>query len=223
MALKDLIVTNQQISEDLIENVLKGKVELIQEGHIIILTKQGSAFPNRIKILLFLAGGKAWELLDSAGLSFSPGAIEEALNIPGNSLRPLLKELSDNYLTRNDKGKYQITSKGIYELEIELKAIEENQEKNGDKGLRKKTLNKSVKYTKGAPLKSGAIDELINEGYFSEPKDNQEILAELGRRGVMIKPTSLPSFLLPLVRKKILGRDHKEKNKRKVWAYKANK
>lgn len=223
MALKDLIVTNKQVSEDLIENILKGKVELIQDGNKIILTRESSNFSNKVKILLFLVGGKAWELLGGVSLSFSPREIEEALNIPGNSLRPLLKELSDNFFVSNDKGKYQITFKGVYELEAMLKAIAGNGGDGSHNRLHKKTLSKLPKSTKGAALKSGAIDELISDGYFSEPRDNQEILTELGRRGITIKSTSLPSFLLPLVRKRVLTRDHKEKNKRKVWAYKATK
>lgn len=224
MALKDLVITNKQVSEDLIENILKGKVELLQDGNKIILTRESSIFPNKVKILLFLVGGKAWELLGSASLSFSPGEIEAALNIPGNSLRPLLKELSDNFFASNNKGKYQITFKGVYELEAMLKTISGNDE-GGSHNNRsgKKTLSKSPRSTKAAPSKSGAIDELINEGYFSEFRDNQEILAELGRRGITIKSTSLPSFLLPLLRKKVLTRDYKEKNKRKVWAYKTTK
>lgn len=218
MALKDLVITNEKISEDLIETVLKGRIELVQEGNKIILTREASIEPNKVKILLFLAGAKAWELLDKVNLSFLPGQMEVALNIPGNSLRPNLKELADNYLISGEKGKYQITTKGIYELQTTLENSANKEKTQGGIGQKIKRIVKSSNSGSNLP-KAKSIEELINEGYFSSPRDNEEIIDELGRRGIMLKATSLPSFLLPLVRKKILTRDYKEKNKRKVWAY----
>ena len=219
MSLNDLVITNKKISKDLVEKVLKGRVELVREGNKVNLTKEGSKLSNKLKVLLFLAGGKAWELLDNVTLSFSPNEMEQVIGIPGNSLRPILKEISDNYLVNNEKGKYQIIPKGIYELENML----ENTIKENDKTQKgnSKMVRKSKPTKKGnSPLKSEAIKELIKDGYFSTPKDNSEIMAELGRRGVTVKPTSLPSFILPLLRKKSLTRDYKLKNKRKVWVYK---
>ena len=70
MALADLIVTNKVLSEDIIENILKGKVELIQEEHKVFLTREALGFPNRLKILLYLTGAKAWELIDKTLLIF---------------------------------------------------------------------------------------------------------------------------------------------------------
>jgi hypothetical protein len=215
MPLSDLIVTNKEISENLIEKVLKDRVELVQDGNKVVLTREGSTYPNKIKVLLFLSGGKAWELLDHVSLSFTPVEMEKTVGIPGNSLRPILKEISDNYMVNNDRGKYQITAKGIYELEKLL----ENITKIDTRG--KKSKPKKIRVL-GGPTKTMAIDELLKEGYFSTPRDNGEIISELGRRGVTIKQTSLPSFILPLLRKKVLTRDYKLKDKRKVWAYKAN-
>jgi len=219
MSLNDLVVTNKEISENLIEKVLKGKIELLREGNKVILTREGLRYPNKLKVLLFLAGGKAWELLDKVSLSFSPGEMEKTIGIPGNSLRPILKELSDNYLASSDEGKYQIPAKGIYELEKLLDSATKV-DQNVQKSMSKRTgVPRSTK--KGnSPSKSDAIEELIKDGYFSTPRDNSEIISELGRRGVTIKPTSLPSFILPLLRNKFLTRDHKLKDKRKVWVYK---
>ena len=217
MALVDLIVTNKEISEDLIEHILKEKVMLIQDGHKVILTREGISYSNKIKILLFLAGGKAWELIDKINLSFSPSDMEKILNIPGNSLRPLLKELSDDYQIENTQGKYKITSKGIYELETLSKTSNNTSRQNTKK--RRSNPSSKLKSTNNVTSKSKFLDELIEEDYFSVQRDSTEILNELGRRGIMIKPTSLPSYLLPLLRKRVLTRDYVLKNKRKVWAY----
>jgi len=222
MALQDLVINNKQISADLVENLLKGRVELIQEGRKVSLTKDGMRLPNRSKILLFLVSGKAWELLDGKEWSSSPGVMEEILGIPGNTLRPILKSLTDIFLVKSDKGKYQILSKGIYELET---ILDNGKNKGSDNSDSNSGAEKSapIKKTASGPSKSKAIEELITEGYFSDLRELGEIQIELGRRGIPIKLTSLPSYLLPLVRKKVLTREYKIKGKGKVWAYKLKK
>jgi len=221
MSLQDLVINNKQISAELIENILKNRVELIQEGKKVILTKKGMKLSNKGRILLFLAGGKAWELIDTETWSSGPSDMQEALGIPGNTLRPILKDLADSFLVKSEKGKYQILPKGIYEIEsvLETKEDEINSMLNNKTDLKKET---NAKKTTGGPSKSKAIEELISDGYFSEPKELGEVQMELGRRGVTVKLTSLPSYTLPLVRKKILTRDHKVKGKGKIWTYKTN-
>lgn len=219
MALQDLVVNNKQISVELVEKLLKGRVELIQEDKKVNLTKSGMGLPNKGRILLFLAGGKAWELLDGEAWATSPGDMEEFLGIPGNTLRPILKELADSFLVKSDKGRYQILSKGIYELESLLEKGENQKSSFSDNSLRPGEAA-PVRKTASGPSKSKAIEELINEGYFSDSRELSEIQAELGRRGISVKLTSLPSYILPLVRKKVLTREYKAKGKGKVWVYK---
>lgn len=222
MALQDLVINNKQISSELIENILKNRVELIQDGRKVNLTKEGMKFSNKGRILLFLTGGKAWELIDTRIWSSGPGDMQEFLGIPGNTLRPILKDLADNFLVKSEKGKYQILPKGIYEIEYILQKKEDGKENNSNN---KTDSNKNLpaKKTTGGPSKSKALEELITDGYFSEPRELSEIQVELGRRGIMTKLTSLPSYVLPLVRKKVLTRDHKSKGKGEVWTYKINK
>lgn len=222
MALQDLIINNKQISTELIENLLKGRVELIQEGKKVGLTKEGMNLSNKGRVLLFLAGGKAWELLDSNTWSSSPAVMQEFLGIPGNTLRPILRELADEFFVKSEKGKYQILSKGIYELEsmIENKRGRKSDILDNDSRLSKSI---STKKATGSPSKSKAIEDLIDEGYFSDPRELGEIQVELGRRGVSVKLTSLPSYVLSLVRKKVLTREHKIKGKGRVWIYKLYK
>lgn len=219
MALSDLLVTDDKLSDELVENLLKGRVSLVKTGKKIILTRQSNNFTNKTKILLFLAGGKAWELLDEFDPSFSPSELEKEINIKGNSLRPILKELSDDLCVSNENGKYQITNRGICELETMLKDSTED-----DKGIsvrkRKTTQHINKKNQPNTQSKAASIEELIQEGFFSSPKDNQEILMELSRRGVSLKPTSLSAYLLPLIRRKALIRDQVMKNNRKMWTYK---
>lgn len=219
MALQDLIINNKKISAELIELLLKDNIELIQEGKRVNLTKKGMNFPNKIRVLLFLTGGKAWELLDNKPWSSTPGNMQEFLGISGNTLRPILKELADNFFVKSEKGNYQILPKGIYNLESMLG--EEKNMKNtvliDESGTNKKVTIKKTTYS---PSKSEAINELIDDKYFSVPRELCEIKTELGKRGVSTKLTSLPSYFLPLIRKKILTREHKVKGNGKVWVYK---
>lgn len=215
MSLQDLVINNKQISTELLEGLLKDRVELIQEDKKVNLTKKGIQLPNRGKILLFLTGGKAWEFLDGAAWTTSPNDMQEYVGIPGNTLRPILKELTDNFLVKNENGKYQILPKGIYELETMLE--KKTAENGAEDGKSKSPTNRK---SSGGPSKAGAIGELFAENFFAEPRELGEIQGELGRRGLSVKLTSLPAYVLPLVRKKILTREHKLKGKGKVWTYK---
>jgi len=84
---------------------------------------------------------------------------------------------------------------------------------------RPKVKKTKVSAASNLPSKTNSITELIENGFLATPKESGEIIAELGRMGVTMKPTSLPSFLLPLVRNKTITRDYKDKNKRKIWVY----
>ncbi len=69
--------------------------------------------------------------------------------------------------------------------------------------------------------KSEYINKLYGEGYFKESKKMTDIMNELKKLGVNIKLTSLPSYLLPLVRKRKLIREQITEGKRKIWVYKS--
>ncbi|HEY4506930.1 MAG TPA: hypothetical protein VJH71_02085 [Candidatus Paceibacterota bacterium] len=221
MALQDLIINNDKISTDLVESLLKGRVELIQEGKRVNLTKEGMRLSNKARILLLLAGGKAWELLDTEAWASTPGDMQELLGIQGNTLRPILRGLADSFLVRSEKGKYSILSKGIYELEGILEGNDEKNEDTAENVLNSKK-QASPRKTNTGPSKSKVIEELISEGYFADYRELSEIQSELGRRGLSTKLTSLPPYILPLVRNKTLTREYRDrvKGKGKVWVYK---
>lgn len=220
MALKDLIVSNQKITEDLLENVLRGYVELIQDGKKVLLTKKALFLSARAKVLLFLAGGNAWTLIDGVQWLVSPSEMEDDLGIGGNTLRPTLKNLSDNYLVKSEDGKYKILPKGIYELERSLKDGTALVQKSGNSN---QTTRDSKSKQPRSPSKSEILLEMRKDGFFDSPKELQEIHAELGRRAATTKITSIPSLILPMIRKKELSREYKQKTEGKVWVYKLPK
>lgn len=117
MALQDLIVNQKQISEDLLEKILKGKVELVKETYGVNLIRESQRLSNKTKILLFLCGKKAWELIEGKKFDVSINELE-LLGINSSSIRGTLKELKDENMACSDKDhKYSILPKGIYFLE----------------------------------------------------------------------------------------------------------
>jgi hypothetical protein len=210
MALKDLILNKEQVSEELIENILKGRVDLVEEGSKIVLRREADNFSNRNKILLFLAGGMAWEIIEGKEWRCSPKNMEESIGIPGNSLRPILMTLAGGYLVNATGGKYKIMPRGISTLQGIIDGTTE-QSKKVAKSTKKKTGSNETK--------SNSLNTLVSGVFFSTPKDAKEIVAELRRLGTTIKMTSLPSYLLPLVKKEILSREYVTKGKKKVWSY----
>jgi len=217
MSLQDLVTDNKKISENLLENLLKGYVELVKDGKKVILTKKGMSLPRKTRVLLLLAGGKAWTFLDKKEWSIAPSDMEGVLSIPGGSLRPILKIQADNFLIKRSKGKYQIRPKGLFQLEDMF----QDKDKNSGKEIKqtRKIGAKLSGKSKGGSSKAEIISEMMLDGFFDSPKDLKEIQIESRRRATTIKMTSLPPYLLPLVRKKKLFREYKKKDKKKVWVY----
>lgn len=222
MALNDLVTNNQAISEELLERVLKGRVRLVedQEEREVSLTREVRNFPIKTRVLLFLAGGRAWELIKGGNWDRSPSEMVEALSVLGNSLRPSLKELEDQFLVKSEKGRYRILPEGIFEMEnLILPNSESTKTVSRISPSRKTPSQKASTGGKKLYTKSRGISDLVADGYFSSPHDMNEIISELGRRGTFVKATSFPSFVLPLLRKKILTRDRQRKGQREIWVY----
>jgi len=214
MALEDLIIDHKQISKELLEKLLVGRVELIKENEGVNLTRISNNYSNKTKVLLYLCGKKAWELLNSNKVNASIEELQKNLGIAGNTLRPILKELKDSYQAESEKGKYRILPKGVFELE---KTIEQEGEKERVNKTKPKKSDKSSRQIS----KSEYINKLYNEGYFKESRKMTDIMNELKKLGVNLKLTSLPPYLLPLVRKRKLTREQITEGKRKIWFYKS--
>jgi len=133
MALKDLVKSTDKL-EDSLESILKGRVDLVKIGEekSVRITKELlKKLDNGSKMLLYLAGKRAWSLINRIEYWTKPRELETNLFIPGGSIRPLLikfrKEKFVEY-DRKEKG-YKITSLVILELENLLQKYEKKQEK----------------------------------------------------------------------------------------------
>ncbi|MFA6393689.1 MAG: hypothetical protein WCW25_02350 [Patescibacteria group bacterium] len=213
MALKNLIINNTEVTEDLLDKVLTGNVNLVKQGNSVVLTQQSNKLPNRERILLYLCGKEAWKLLEKNEILVSLFELEKNLGIKGNTLRPILKSLKDEYKVESQKGKYFILPQGIFSLQAYFE--NPNSESNSPKSVKKN--NK--------PRKSSVTDFLLKlneEGFFNTGKNGTEIYKKLIEKGVTsLKLSSLPSYLLPLVRNDILSRKKidTEAGMGKIWVY----
>lgn len=220
MALKDLIINNAKISEDILDKVLSENVNLISEGHSVVLTEKANKFPNRERVLFYLCGKEAWKLLEEKEeIMTITSELEKNLGIKGNTLRPILKYLKDHYQVESQKGKYFILPQGIFALQNFLNSP--TSKDLGKKNKNTSSKNSSNRKKRGSSITDNII-ELRDEGFFDKGRNITSIHEKLIEKGVTsLKLSSLPSYLLPLLRKNILirSKQNTESGKGKIWIY----
>lgn len=132
MALRDLIKSSAQLSVELIEGILKNRVDLIKETKSVRIVRElNRKLDNKTKVLLYLTGKAAWGYIDQKEYRLKPRDIQKDLFMKGGTLRPILMNLKKEHLINFDrrKGGYQITDFGIYKLEELLKQADEKGKK----------------------------------------------------------------------------------------------
>lgn len=135
MALEELISKKENL-EEILEKLLKERVRLIEEEDekiIQIEKKLARKLNNYTKILLYLAGKKAWELIEKKNTNkeiefwVKPKEIEKNLQLRGGSVRPLLKQMKEAKLIDYKQKAYRINFAGILELEEKIKKYEKRE------------------------------------------------------------------------------------------------
>ena len=112
MSLKRLLVSEQQLTEEILDQLLSDYVRLVHETRRVTLTPAGGALTGRAKVVLVLAAQHAWRFLapdEEQDTSLPIREIEQLTGLPGNTLRPILKDLTDRRLLES-------TGKGVYRL-----------------------------------------------------------------------------------------------------------
>ncbi len=168
MGLSDLIVDQRQISEEMIENLLKGNVELIKEDSGVRLMPAVSKFTAATKVLLILAAKKAWEMISKTPHPTTASEIEGATGLPLNTIYPVMKKFNDDRLAISSKGKYSITNRGILQLPALIDADKNRSHTN-------KTSNTAGKVTRNRPSGRPDIIKAIKEHHM-EPQYVETIL-----------------------------------------------
>lgn len=120
--LDKLFADGGSLDLELLANLLVDYVRLYATGEIGF-TEEGRSLTAKEKIAIFLLARKA---LKQKGIitdeAIKPGDIEEQTGIKGNTIRPLLKQLKDERIARNDDGgAYHIPDFAIHAVDAMLK------------------------------------------------------------------------------------------------------
>src|SRR5579863_2800605 len=122
MALKDLIADKDTLDEAAIEQIIAAYVRYDIEEHSIIPTPAFGDLSNRAKILVYLIAVQGWKFVvdDPVPSDARPVDIENATGIPGGSVRPILRELSDTRILAEKNGQYSVRSTAFANIQREL-------------------------------------------------------------------------------------------------------
>ena len=127
MPLRDLLVTEKAVTEELLESILSGYVKLAEDTRRAVLTPEGAKLPARARILLVLAARHAWRFVEPGAeqdLSLPLSEISEQTGLSGNTVRPTLKELKDKRIVESPRaGAYGLPPHSLSSVASELEAI----------------------------------------------------------------------------------------------------
>ena len=233
MALKDLIVDSGAVTEEAIENIISDYVRYEVDPPAVVFTPEGNALDNMAKVIVYSAAIFGWKhvLKDPPVVGTKPADLEDALGIPGGTLRPVLKKLKDNHLIAVADGHYSIRASNLSaaagvvsgEKRVAASQPKSKNKKAGDSSVAADTSAKnSAKPRKraGLPIKD-SLEALLSEGFFGEFRTLKQIVERFHEVAVIAKATSLSGPVADLVRDKIFERKKVDENGKQVWAYRA--
>jgi hypothetical protein len=119
MALKDLISDSSKLTEEAIEKIVTPYVGYDVNGKTITLRPAFSKLGNKQKVLVYLAALRGWPFVtDNSEIATSgqPADMEKKLGIPGGSLRPTLRDLTDEHLITEKDHRYSLEAASLYDV-----------------------------------------------------------------------------------------------------------
>ncbi len=111
MPLRDLLVSEQKVTEDVLEKTLKDFV-LLGDKRRIVFTPAGEQLPAEARVLLVLVAQHAWRFVvqgEEQDTSLPVAEIQQQTGLTGNTARPTLKSLKD-------RGIIESPERGVYRL-----------------------------------------------------------------------------------------------------------
>ena len=117
MGLKDLIISQEKVTEGLLESILRDNIDLVEQDSSVHLTVKSFRYSAKLKILLYLSGKKAWAEINNSELQLvSITEFEKSLSIVNATVRSQLHILGKDNLVYSNKSNYGITTKGILQI-----------------------------------------------------------------------------------------------------------
>jgi len=252
MALKDLIADKGALDEAAIERIVGAFVRYDVAAKEITFMPAFAGLSNRMKILVYLVALQGWKFVSDDPIpgDARPSDIETATGIPGGSLRPTLRELSENHVLSERDSRYSVRGTSLRAIEEELKGGEEEIVVRRQRPSTRRKSRKArgtadsaadqedaetdnvediagAKRTRKPSGKTGNIaatfERWIDEGYFDEQRTLAEVQRRFRKEAMMVPQTSLPGYFLGAVRRGRLKRDEMAVGGRTVWGYSTSK
>lgn len=113
--LHDLFIDEEEISEDILYNVLQPYLRFMKNSNDIMLTVEGNLLSVEKKVLITLLAQLALVKLQAAkSPGIRPKEFEKATDMNGSSIRGALRKLVDkNIIAQDEEGLYFVPSFGL--------------------------------------------------------------------------------------------------------------
>jgi|SRR3989344_6085991 len=187
MSLSNLVVDESQISEDVLETILAGNVELIKEGEGVRLIGDAWKFSPKCQVMLYLAAKHAWKLIGAqreAPREVRANELAANLGIPINTVYGVTAQLVADGQVDSDGGKYAMKPRGLHALQEILPEEKERASKKtpGSTGRRR---------SKGTRAKGTSLSEQI------KPNELSRAYVEEAQ-GILENSTNADKYLLAI-------------------------
>jgi hypothetical protein len=195
-----------------------------------------ASLANRGKVLVHLVALQGWPFVtqEAVATDAAPAELEEALGIPGGTLRPILKELKDHHFIRSVGRRYSVRQSGLDPVQSEIETAANRGSITGTKTRRRKraaqaseretvtqveTKKRSSRRNTPGVSRREKIDAWIEQGFFEEPRSLSDVKKRFHEEADIVKLSSLPSYLLDAVKRYQLKRTKMKHNGKEVWVY----
>lgn len=236
MALKDLVADKSRLTEEEIENIIRGYVRYDTNLYEIVLTPAGVALNNEAKVLVLLVATAGWEYVvqEVQPVDTRPAALERMTGIPGGTLRPILKKLKDAHLIVNTNEGYAVRIANLDAIgrvvageKVIPKATAHNSRRisvetpdGSDENCEASSESRNGRKRRkaGVPIRSSLI-RLVDADFFAEDRTLKEVVSRLHEMAIIARVTSLSGPIADLVREGKLIRRKTTEGGKEVWCY----
>lgn len=234
MALKDLVASTSALTEETVEAIVSEFVRYDTDETELVLLPEFMGLSNSHKILVFLSALHGWRFVveGDASVSMKPSELEEKTGIPGGSLRPALRNLTQQRLLADKDGAYLVKAASLGSIRKEIaerhsptakaatprRAVKAKAAAASDLASEPKAEKKPAKKSSGSNLQA-KFDSLFEEGFFKSARTLKELETRFHEEAVIVRVTSLPNLLLRGIKAGKLRRTKGDVNGRSVWVY----